>query len=144
MQLEAMAVALFHWAIVLSGYPDPGIQPALEYRPHEFFVENACLGIDCEVMGWYNDEDVVYLDARMRGLESTFAKSLLVHEFVHYLQDHSGELEPYSCAQQIWRERQAYAIQREYMAKVHGKAYFHLMRPAICQDPDKTLPQGPN
>ncbi|MDT0618820.1 hypothetical protein RM531_10075 [Salinisphaera sp. P385] len=143
MKTELIA-GLFNWAVLLSGYADPGAQPALEFREHSFFVENACQGQECRVMGWYNDADVVYLDTRLEDLESTFARSLLVHEFVHYLQHHSGELEDYSCAQQISREREAYSIQRQYMAEVHGEAYFHMMRPALCRDESGDSPAGPN
>lgn len=124
--------ALLSWAVMLSGYAEPDRAPAVEFKPHLFFVEQACGGQECEVVGWYNDADVVYLDNRMRGDDSSFVQSLVVHELVHFLQDRSGKYHSKSCADQIAREREAYAVQRSYMAEAHGEAQFQLMRPPLC------------
>jgi hypothetical protein len=132
METSATIAALLSWAVTLSGYAEPDRPPQVEYRPHSFFVAEACGGQECEAVGWYNDAHVVYLDARLRGDYSTFIYSLMVHEFVHYLQHLSGKFDSHSCAHQIEREREAYAIQRIYMAEAHGEAQFQLMRPPLC------------
>lgn len=128
----ATVAALLNWAVMLSGYAEPASPPEVEYKPHQFFVAEACGGEDCEAVGWYNDAHVVYLDQRLRGDETTFAYSLMVHEFVHYLQHLSGKFDSHSCAHQIEREREAYAIQRIYMAEAHGEPQFQLLRPPFC------------
>ncbi|MBA2492407.1 MAG: hypothetical protein ACR2KU_07665 [Gammaproteobacteria bacterium] len=124
--------ALLSWAVLLSGYADPEHSPELEYKPHAFFVSEACGGEECEAIGWYNDAGIVYLDERMRGDERSDARSLVVHELVHYLQHLSGKYDSHSCADQIAREREAYAIQRIYMAEAHGQPQFQQMRPPLC------------
>jgi hypothetical protein len=124
--------ALLSWAVMLSGYAEPARPPAAEYQPHQFFVKHACGGQECKVIAWYNDADVVYFDDRLRGDDSSFVQSLMVHELVHYLQDLSGKFDSHSCADQIVREQEAYAIQRRYVAEAHGEAQFQLMRPPFC------------
>ncbi len=132
MDMTATIAALLSWAVVLSGYAEPERPPMLEYKPHHFFVEEACGGQDCKAVGWYNDAGVVYLDDRLRGQDDTFVRSLIVHEFVHYLQHLSGNFDSHSCADQITREREAYAIQRTYAAEADGEPQFQLMRPPLC------------
>lgn len=132
MDLTATIAALLSWAVTLSGYPEPAQLPVLEYKPHSFFVEEACGGQECKAIGWYNDAGVVYLDARLRDKDDGFVRSLMVHEFVHYLQHLSGKFDSHSCSDQIQREREAYAIQRIYVAQAHGEAQFQLMRPPLC------------
>jgi Zn-dependent peptidase ImmA (M78 family) len=129
--IETIAV-LLSWAVMLSGYAEPERAPQLEYKPHAFFVDEACNGQECEAVGWYNDAGVIYLDERMRSDDSSFVKSLMVHELVHYLQHLSGKYDSHSCKDQIVREREAYAIQRIYMAEAHGQAQFQMMRPPFC------------
>jgi hypothetical protein len=132
MALTATIAALLSWAVMLSGYPQPARPPTVEYKSHPFFVEQACGGQECKVIGWYNDKDVVYFDNRLRGDDSAFTQSLMVHELVHYLQNLSGKFDSHSCADQTTREHEAYAIQRRYMAEAHGEAQFQLMRPPLC------------
>ncbi len=134
MDMTATIAALLSWASLISGYPEPDHPPTLEYQPHTFFVKEACGGQECKAVGWYNDKDVIYIDDRLRGENSTFISSLIVHELVHYLQDYSGKFNTFSCADQIAREREAYAVQREYVAKAHGEAQFQIMRPPLCID----------
>lgn len=108
--------ALLNWAAYLSGYETNGINPRLEFRSHQFFVDNACLGHQkCKVVGWYNDKGIVYIDDRLVSLESRFERSLVVHEFVHYLQHISGNFEAGTCEAFVQREREAYATQREFI-----------------------------
>jgi hypothetical protein len=132
MNMTAIFSALLSWAVLLSGYAEPDRPPEVAYKPHRFFVEQACGGHDCEAVGWYDDKGIVYLDARIRGDDSVFVRSLIVHEFVHYLQDLSGKYDSHSCTDQIEREREAYAIQRIYVAEAHGQAQFQIIRPPTC------------
>jgi hypothetical protein len=101
--------ALMSWAVKLSGYPREPVPP-LEYRPHSFFVEHACGGRECAVIGWYNDGGTVYIDERQRD-----NRALIVHEFVHVLQHVSGHYDSSSCQDSIDREREAYRVQSQYM-----------------------------
>lgn len=112
-------IDLLSWAAHLSRYPKPTASPELQYKPHRFFVDNACAGRECAVIGWYNDGGVIYVDEALRSRDSLFVSSLIVHELVHYLQHVSGEYSSDSCADSVHREREAYEVQRGYIV-AHG------------------------
>lgn len=118
---------LLSWAITLSGYPAPAEPPVVVARPHAFFVEQACNGQPCKVLGWYAGGRNVYIDETMDPENSLFASSIVVHEMVHYLQGvargddalASGaafSVAP-SCEQSVTWEHEAYAVQREYILR---------------------------
>lgn len=87
----------------------------VRYVPSSFFAEHACAGrSDCRVLGWYDDRHVVYVAEKLRSLDSLFARSLLVHEFVHYLQHVSGRFATHDCERFVEREREAYAVQQSF------------------------------
>ena len=61
-------------------------------------------------------------------------RSMLVHEMVHYLQDLSGRYDNSSCDDHARREREAYAIQREYGIKASGSVlYIRMIIPPCPQ-----------
>ena len=132
MDMQTTIAVVLAWAVQLSGYDGPETPPAVEFKPHSFFVKHACGGRDCDAMGWYNDRGVVYVDERLRNQDTVFTRSLLVHEFVHYLQDLSGKFDTDACADQIQREREAYAYQRMYVAEVHGQVAFLRIQQRGC------------
>lgn len=115
MELTEILAILLSWASHLSGYPMPTDSPDVRFEEHAFFVENVCGGVECNVVGWYNDADTVYIDEQYRNVEGEFATSLVVHEFTHYLQHKSGAFESQSCDHSIAREREAYYVQNRYI-----------------------------
>ena len=108
---------LLSWAILFSPYGEAPI-PVLETKPHSFFVEHACGGKECNVLGWYNDTGVVYLD---ENISENLHDELLLHELVHYLQDVNGDYDSESCEDSLKREREAYLIQSRYMVEAVGR-----------------------
>lgn len=120
MDTAELITVLLSWAVTLSAYDTPAQPPAIEYRPHSFFVDRACAGRECKVLGWYNDQDVVYIDERFAGDREDFATSLIVHELIHFLQDESGHFDHGSCEDSLRREREAYRIQKEYLVEAVG------------------------
>ncbi len=132
MDLQIALPVLLSWAVHLSDYSEPVQPPQLQYRPHAFFVQEVCGGRECKAVGWYNDQDVVYIDERLRYSETSFARSLLVHELIHYLQHHSGGFDSRSCEDSIAREREAYSVQNSYL--LSAQASINQIRPApvIC------------
>ncbi len=132
MELDAILVILLSWASHLSGYPMPSDTPEVRFEQHAFFVENVCGGNECNVTGWYNDADVVYIDKQYRSIEGGFATSLLVHEFTHYLQHKSGAFESLSCEDSISREREAYYVQNLYMIEALARIDTIRPRPITC------------
>lgn len=104
---------LLSWSVTLSSYDKPPVPPILETKPHSFFVENACGGVECSVVGWYNDTGIVYLDENLPESRD----DIVVHELVHYLQDLSGDFETLSCDDSLFREREALRVQTQYMVE---------------------------
>ena len=103
---EPLVIILLSWSCHLSGYPMAEL-PEIQFKSHEFFVEHACGGRECNVLGWYNDKRIIYIDERYNDPEDSFTSSLIVHEMVHYLQPKDMD----SCA----REREAYHVQNRYI-----------------------------
>lgn len=109
--------ALLSWAVTLSGYPNPGTCPEVVVVDHAYLEEHACSGHSCRVLGWYPSEGHrVYLDQRLNDdLEGNiYASSILLHEFVHYLQWTNHKLDNFNCSLAVDAEREAYAVQRQY------------------------------
>lgn len=125
--MSELYAALLSWAVTLSGYPAPVEPPVVVAKPHSFFVEQACHGRECKVLGWYAGGKNVYVDETLDAENSLFASSIVVHEMVHYLQGvargddslRSGaafQVAP-SCEQSVQWEHEAYAVQREYILR---------------------------
>ena len=128
MEPESILAILLSWASYLSDYPVPPEPPEVQFEQHAFFVENVCGGKECNVVGWYNDADVVYIDEQYRNIESGFAASLVVHEFTHFLQHKSGNFAALSCEDSVAREREAYYVQNRYI--IEGLASIETIHPA--------------
>lgn len=128
---EEVISALMSWAVMLSGYQAPHYMPTVQYQSHQWFKENACKGNPCEVIGWYRDTDIIYIDEKFVGDDSSYAASLLVHEFVHYLQHHSGRFDRKSCIDHNKREVEAYTAQNAYLVAV-GSAALVFRQPTGC------------
>lgn len=123
--MNELFAVLLSWAATLSGYPMPDKPPDVVFVSHEFFVKHACHEKECRVFGWYAGGKEIYL---LEGIDyqKTFASSVAVHEMVHYLQNLAKPMvyqhgltardgQHVLCGQTIERERQAYAVQREFL-----------------------------
>jgi hypothetical protein len=117
-ELSELHQALLSWAVSLSGLPAPSQPPRVLQKPHAFFVSNACGGHECKVWGWFPPGDTIFLDNQLNAQDNLLAASVVVHEMVHYLQFRAarGGAE-FSCARAIELERQAYGVQREFIAR---------------------------
>ena len=124
MNADLVAV-LFSWAMTLSGL-HADVPPAVEARPHAFFVSQACAGHECKVYGWYAHERTVYIDDRLDP-NDTLVSSIIIHEMVHFLQHERQVMDPglagvaYSedggCSAAIQLEVEAYGVQREFLRR---------------------------
>ena len=116
--MHDLFAVLMSWAVTLSGLPAPASMPEIAQVPHAYLVEAACNGRECKVMGWFPPGNTIYLDQRLNPEDNLHASSVLVHEMVHYLQHLSlaKDLEP-DCVSTIILERQAYAVQREFLLR---------------------------
>ena len=115
--LSETMLTLLSWAVQLSSYDAPAQPPQVQFRPHSFFVENVCGERDCQVAGWYDDNNIIYIDQRYREIKTVEVQSLLVHEFVHYLQHQSRRFDSDNCDDSHRREREALAVQNDYLLR---------------------------
>jgi hypothetical protein len=125
--MTELYAALLSWAVMLSGYPAPARPPTVVKQPHSFFVEKACNGRECKVLGWYAGGTDIYIDERLDPQKDLLASSIVVHEMVHYLQAVArGDDLPKTgaaygstptCQQFIRWEYEAYGAQREYILR---------------------------
>lgn len=115
---------LMNWAVRLSKYRKPETMPTVTFVSQPFFDEKACGGHHCQVWGWYPNtgKNVVYVHEKFRELlndgsdsRSVLAASIVVHEFVHYLQAASRGFAPYDCNEALQLEREAYQAQSAYL-----------------------------
>jgi len=115
---------LLSWAVKLSPYQAPVAAPRVEFVSQEFFNENACHHRKCHVWGWYPNtgKNIVYVHEAVRSLiadgsdpKSLLAASIIVHEFIHYLQAANRSFAPYQCEESLQLEREAYKLQAEYI-----------------------------
>lgn len=126
---------LLSWTVYLSGYPSPDKLPLLEFKPHDFFVEHACLGnTKCRVAAWYDNHGIIYIDDNLKNNDDVFTDSLIVHELVHYLQDQSNKFIDQNCQNYLMREREAYGIQRQYLNRIAGSFAVIYMNFPPCQE----------
>jgi hypothetical protein len=116
--MDELLAILMSWAATLSGYSRPVTAPEIVMVPHTYLVAEACGGHECRVLGWYPPGPRIFLDDRLDPVTSLYASSIVVHELVHFLQQQSGRFEEdHSCDSAIQREREAYAVQREFLLR---------------------------
>lgn len=119
--MELCAV-LLSWVLHLSDYQPLEGCPEMRPVPHAWLEGQACAGRSCRVLGWYPGRgDVIYLDERLDLEGNLFHASIALHEIVHWVQGHQGALLQ-DCEASILAEREAYAIQREYL-QAYGSHY---------------------
>lgn len=132
-ELHYSMPTLLAWASKLSGYPVPETIPYVTYRPTDFFTDRVCGGNACKAVGWYNDQDIIYLAEKYQFEDQDdFANSLLLHELVHFLQHHSGRFDSQSCDDSLAREREAYAVQNDYLVNVWYSIRYIAPKPVSC------------
>ena len=70
----------------------------------------------CAALSVYRPGEGIYLDDRLKPETDLFARSILLHELVHYVQDMNdahGDMRP--CMRWYQREQEAYAIQKVFL-----------------------------
>ena len=99
----------------LSGHPGPAPPPTVVLVPHGELERAACTG-PCDIYGWFPPGATIYLDDRLDPAASVWARGVLVHELVHYLQQESGAYGGrVDCAAWLRREQEAYRVQIRWL-----------------------------
>lgn len=116
--MERLLPALLYAISRLSKYPVPEQMPVLHRVPREKLEEMTCIG-KCAVLANYKPGDGIYLADELEPESNIFARSVLLHELVHYVQDlvnDRGNLE--DCLRWYYREVEAYGIQRRFLLRI--------------------------
>jgi hypothetical protein len=89
--------------------------PEIIRVPHERIEEMVC-NAKCAALAMYRPGEGIYLDDSLKPETDLFARSVLLHELVHYAQDMSGEhADMRPCMRWYQREQEAYAIQKVFL-----------------------------
>jgi hypothetical protein len=143
---------LLSWAVTLSEYPAPTDAPLVLPLPPEELHQRVCGDTrPCAVVALLMpDADEVLIDARLDVESDTEAQSLLVHEFVHFLQRRAGRMAnpDMGCEERVALEREAYLVQARFAAE-HGSgsrvaAMAIGLLPRICEQPGALLEHVPH
>jgi hypothetical protein len=116
-RLHEIVIELLLAAQALTGYAPPATLPQVVMAPHAAIERMACEG-PCPVYGWYPTGPTVYLDDRLDPVADVNARSILLHELVHYLQKQNGAFADAS-ADLAWqlREREASLAQARWLRR---------------------------
>ena len=106
---------------LLSGYPVVSIQPEIHRLPQAVIAEKVCHK-PCGVRAYYRPDWGILLDDSLDLESNAFDRSILLHELVHHVQAVRGRFEtmPSTCDRWNAAEREAYALQNQFLAKVHS------------------------
>jgi hypothetical protein len=116
--MDRLLPALFHAISSLSKYPAPGELPNLHRVSREVLEEMVCVG-KCAVLANYRPGDGIYLADELHPESDLFARSVLLHELVHYLQDlRNVRADEAECLRWYHREVEAYSIQRRFLLRI--------------------------
>ena len=79
-------------------------------------IEELVCHAKCGALAAYRPGEGIYIDERLKPETDLFARSILLHELVHYAQemsDEHGDMRP--CERWYHREQEAYAIQKKFL-----------------------------
>lgn len=116
--MRELMESLLVWTVALTGYEPPGKLPVIEAVSQQHLIQTLCGNRYCTALAYYDtDSQTIYYDKRMRLQQNQTARSYIVHEMVHYLQDLNGELVPAEmrCEERIDKELEAYRVQQQFL-----------------------------
>ncbi len=122
--MNALVAGLLAWIGAHTTYAIPDENPAIAIVPHAYIEELAC-DKPCVALGVYPDGNVIYIDDALQTGTNVCARSVLLHELVHYLQDRDGRflnLDPVT--RSYAREHEAYSLQKAYLSQFGRKVAF--------------------
>ena len=117
-EMDDLVPALLKAIDHLSKYQMPHQLPAV-YRVSQEEVAQLACGKACAALAAYRSGEGIYIDQALKPETNIFARSVLLHELVHYVQDVSNELASLRlCERWYRREQEAYAIQKRFLVLV--------------------------
>ena len=121
---------------LLSKYSVPAGLPPVHRVSHEKIEALAC-GKKCAALALYRPGEGVYLDEALKPETDIFARSVLLHELIHYVQDVSNELaDVRPCERWYRREQEAYAIQKRFLMLAGSQIRVGYSQGTTCDQED--------
>jgi hypothetical protein len=136
MAFAEMMKSLMMWTILLTGYADPGGYPDINYVPAAQLNHMICPSAPkgCGILGVYHNGKI-YLDEEQDLSESIYARSILVHEITHWLQDLNNDYNSFgrlACEQANQREVEAYGVQNAYLRQAEKSGIMVRNQAPMC------------
>ncbi|MGB8275810.1 MAG: DUF6647 family protein [Alphaproteobacteria bacterium] len=139
MAVKTLVVSLLMWLHGNTPFDIPPGQPEVRFVAHTVLEGMACQGRPCPILGFSpeTEPDHIYLDRTVDVEHKVCERSILLHELVHYLQNHEGRFDDLPLAQRNQaREREALRVQETYLHQqgrgirfIHGVALRGLAAP---------------
>lgn len=136
-ELIALVSDLFAAISGLSAYPEPYHLPPVQLKPLPELQAMVCRGGKCQLRGFYIPRQGVFLNDTLDLRNDLIARSVLLHELVHHVQQLSGKFDilPNACDRWFSREREAYELQNAYLRENGESLRFALdSLPYMCGD----------
>ncbi len=113
--LQKLATELLVVIATMTGYDAPEVLPAIELLSGPSLQERLCTR-PCPVYAYYRPGRQILLDRDLDPVHNSGARSILLHELVHYVQwSHHGR-GPNDCTEWQARENEAYLVQFRYLS----------------------------
>jgi len=117
----------------LSKYTVPDEAPPVHRVPHKTIEQFTC-GTECAALAVYRSGEGIYLDEALEPETNIFARSVLLHELVHFVQDTSNELaDARPCERWYRREQEAYALQKVFLMLVGSQIRVAYATGSACE-----------
>lgn len=128
-QLVSQLVAV----IASFGVPAASAEaPAVTFVPQKVIATQVC-GRPCPIFAVFDPDKGILMDDRLDPLNDLNARSILLHELVHFAQWKATKRVSRDCAEWLRRERKAYAIQFAWLVRHRtGKRRFPVRRPKLA------------
>lgn len=130
MALKKMVSELLIAISALTGQAAPAAGPDILLVSHHELAQRLC-GRPCPVHAYFDPNQGILIDDRMDLAGDVNARSVLVHELVHYLQWRKTGRGPKDCFDWLQREREAYIAQHRWLngQSPNAPRSFKLTRP---------------
>jgi hypothetical protein len=135
-ELFSLVSDLFAVISSVSTYPEPYHLPDVHLKPLAELQAMVCKG-PCQLRGFYLPRKGVFLNDTLDLQADLIARSVLLHELVHHVQELSGRFDslPHRCDRWWSREKEAYEIQNAYLRENGSAVRFALdSLPYMCGD----------
>ncbi|MEO6023168.1 MAG: DUF6647 family protein [Burkholderiales bacterium] len=116
--LMELAQALLLTIGALTGKPMPETLPEIRILPAAVMQERACRD-PCRIKAFYIPHEGVYLSDALNIKNDVHAKSILLHELMHFVQNARGSFDPggIDCDRWYDQEMEAYEVQNAFLRR---------------------------